>query len=103
MANVERDVRKLKSSVRSLQGALATVADDLASIGASGKTQGLDAAKAQIDEIRDQIGSLLSDPMERVEEMSQSVMETVRANPMTAIASAFAAGLAAALLLSHRR
>ncbi|MGE0722836.1 MAG: hypothetical protein AB7O45_00600 [Alphaproteobacteria bacterium] len=102
-ANVDRDVRKLKSSVKSLQGALAAVADDLAQIGASGKTQGLDAAKAQIDEIRDQIGSLMQEPLERVEEMGQAVSQTVRENPMTAVATAFAAGLAAALLLSHRR
>ena len=89
----------MKSSVRSLQSALSAIAGDIERIGASGGTAGLEQAKAKLDDLREQIGDLVTDPIERAEEMGEQVKKTVADNPFTAIAAAFAAGIAAALLL----
>ncbi|BBK29988.1 ElaB/YqjD/DUF883 family membrane-anchored ribosome-binding protein [Stella humosa] len=102
MASTDREVRKMKSSIQSLQGALATIAGDIEQLGAStgaAGAAGLEQTKAKLDDIRLQIGDLLHDQIERAEEVTDSVKRSVSDNPMTALAAAFAAGVAAAILL----
>ncbi len=103
MAKEDRDMRKIRSSVRSLQGALASIAGEIETIGATGKTVGLDQAKMKLDEIREQIGDLVSEQIERAEEVGETVRRSVVENPFTAMSAAFVAGLAAAVLLGARR
>lgn len=102
MPTFDREASRMKSNVRSLQNALASIAGDIEKIGASGGTAGLQQAKAKLDDLRDQVGDLVSDQIERAEEMGESVRKSVADNPFTAVAAAFAAGIAAALLLSRR-
>lgn len=103
MAASDREVKKLKASVRSLQNALATIAADIEQIGASGKTIGLEEAKSRIEEIREQIGDVLVAQVDRAEEMNETVRRSVTENPITAVSIAFAVGALAAMILGTRR
>lgn len=64
MATSDREVRKLKASVQSLQSALATIAGDIEQIAGSAGSAGaagLEHTKAKLEDIREQIGDLVSD------------------------------------------
>ena len=102
MVTSDRDVRQLKASVQSFQGALAAIASDIERAAASGGAAGLEQAKAKLEDIREQIGDLVSDQVERAEEMGETVKKSVADNPFTVIAAAFVAGVLASLLLSRR-
>lgn len=102
MARTDREVRQLKSNVQSLQSALAAIAGDIEQIGAStgaAGAAGLEQAKLKLEDLREQIGDLVADQIERAEEVGDQVKRSVADNPMTALAAAFAAGVAAAILL----
>ncbi|BBK35834.1 hypothetical protein STAQ_09120 [Allostella sp. ATCC 35155] len=102
MARTDREIRQLKGDVQSLQSALSAVAGEIeqfgASTGAAGAAQ-LEQAKRKLEDLREQMGDLFSDQVERAEEMSDQMKRSVADNPMTALAVAFAAGVAAAILL----
>lgn len=102
MARTDREVRQLKGDVQSLQSALSAIAGDIeqlgASTGAAGAAQ-LEQAKRKLEELREQMGDLLSEQIDRAEEIGDQMKRSVADNPMTALAVAFAAGVAAAVLL----
>lgn len=99
MARTDSEIRQLERSVQSLQGALAAIAGDIEQIGSSAGAAGIEQAKLKLEDLRGQIGDLVSDQMDRAEEVGEQVKRSVAENPMTALAAAFAAGVAAAILL----
>lgn len=102
MARTDSEIRHLKSNVQQLQSALAAIAGDIEQIGSSAGAAGaasIEQARLKLDDLRAQIGDLVSDQVDRAEEVGEQVKRSVAENPMTALAAAFAAGVAAALLL----
>jgi ElaB/YqjD/DUF883 family membrane-anchored ribosome-binding protein len=102
VARTNRDARKLQASLRSLQGDLESLMDDLGQVATNGKNVGLDKAKEQIDLIQQQIGDLVSGTVNGAQESTETVRRSVSEHPMTSVAAAFAAGVAAASLLIRR-
>jgi ElaB/YqjD/DUF883 family membrane-anchored ribosome-binding protein len=102
VARTNRDVRKLQASVRSLQGDLEALMDDIGQVATNGKHVGLDKAKEQIDLIQQQFNELVSGTVNGAHESAETVRRSVSEHPITSIAAAFAAGVAAASLLIRR-
>ena len=100
--NTNRDVRKLQASVRSLQGDLEALMDDVGQVAANGKHVGLDKVKERIDLIQEQLNDLVSRTMNGAHESAETVRRSVSEHPITSIAAAFAVGVAAASLLMRR-
>jgi hypothetical protein len=96
MARATREMRRLQASVRSLQTDLGAVVNDLEQIAASGKGVGLEQARAQLDYIRAKLGGLLA---ESLNEPTVALQRSIGQHPMASVATAFAAGLAASLLM----
>jgi ElaB/YqjD/DUF883 family membrane-anchored ribosome-binding protein len=105
--NGSRNTQKLRSSYKALQQDLSSVIEDLEAMAASGKDVGLEKAKEKIDQVQEQVESLLGDTVERAvdraSESTEYVRRSVAENPWTVIAAAFATGIAAASLLQRRR
>ncbi len=100
--STNRDVRKLHASVRSLQGDLEALMDDVGQVAANGKNVGLDKAKEQLDLIQQQFVDLVSGTANGAHDSTETVRRSVSEYPITSIAAAFAAGVAAASLLIRR-
>jgi hypothetical protein len=98
MARATRDMRRLQASVRSLQTDLGAVVDDLEQIASSGKDVGLEQARAQLDHIRAKLGGLLGGSLQ---EPTEALQRRIVQHPVASVATAFAAGLAASLLVFH--
>ena len=102
VAHTNRDVRKLQASVRSLQGDLEALMDDIGQVATNGKRVGLDKAKERIDLIQQQLNDLVSGTLNGAHESAETVRRSVSEHPIASIAAAFAAGVAAASLLIRR-
>jgi len=98
MARATREMRRLQASVRSLQTDLGAVVDDLEQIASSGKDVGLEQARAQLDHIKAKLGGLLAGTMH---EPAEALQRRIVQHPVASVATAFAAGLAASLLVFH--
>lgn len=101
-----RESRKLHSGIRALQNDLSALVGDLEQIASSGKDVGVEKAREQLDRIQDQIHDLLTDTVGTAKraatDSGDAVRRSVTDNPMASIATAFAAGVAAAMLTMRR-
>jgi len=101
-----RESRKLQSGIRALQNDLSALVGDLEQIASSGKDVGVEKAREQLDRIQDQFHYLLNDSVDTAKkaaaESSDAIRRSVADNPMASIATAFAAGVAAAMLTLRR-
>ena len=98
MARATREMRRLQASVRSLQTDLGAVVDDLEQIAANGKDVGLEQARAQLDHIRAKLGGLV---VGSLQEPTEALQRRIVQHPVASVATAFAAGLTAALFMFH--
>jgi hypothetical protein len=98
MARANREMRRLQASVRSLQTDLGAVVDDLEQIASSGKDVGLEQARAQLDHIKAKLGGLFAGSLH---EPAEALQRSIGQHPVASVATAFAAGLAASLLMFH--
>ena len=101
-----RESRRLQSGVRSLQSDLTSLLGDLEQIASSGKDVGLEKAREQLDHIQSQVADLLTDTVGTARKATVDASDTARRsvmeNPMASMATAFAAGIAAAMLTMRR-
>lgn len=101
-----RESRKLQSSIRALQNDLSSLVGDLEQIASSGKDVGVEKAREQLDRIQEQFHDLLTDTVvttrKTAVDAGDSVRRSVADNPMASVATAFAAGVAAAMFTMRR-
>jgi len=101
-----RESRKLQSGIRALQNDLSALVGDLEQIASSGKEVGVEKAREQLDRIQDQFHYLLNDTAGVAQKVaadgSDAIRRSVADNPMASIATAFAAGIAAAMFTMRR-
>ena len=101
-----RESRKLQSGIRALQNDLSALLGDLEQIASTGKDMGVDKAREQLDRIQEQFQDLLTDGVgtarRAVSDTGDAVRRSVAENPMASVATAFAAGVAAAMLTMKR-
>jgi len=102
MSSVNGNARKLRNSYRALQDDLSSVIQDLEAMASSGQDVGLAKAKAQIDSVQQQIGSLLDGAVGKSEDSAAELKRSVVEHPVTALTTAFALGIAAASMLGRR-
>ncbi len=101
-----RESRKLQSGIRALQNDLSSLVGDLEQIASSGKEVGVEKAREQLDRIQEQFQDLLTDGVGTARQAAADTGDVVRSqvanNPMASLATAFAAGVAAAMLTMRR-
>lgn len=101
-----REKRKLQSGIRALQNDLSSLVGDLEQIAASGRDVGVEKARDQLDKIQEQFHDLLTDTVgtakQAATDTGDAVRKSVAENPMASVATAFAAGIAAAMLTMRR-
>ncbi len=98
-----RESRKLQSGIKALQSDLSALVGDLEQIASSGKEVGVEKAREQLDRIQGQITDLLTDTLGTARQSAVDTGDTLRRqvsdNPVASMATAFAAGVAAAMLM----
>jgi ElaB/YqjD/DUF883 family membrane-anchored ribosome-binding protein len=101
-----RESRKLQSGIRALQNDLSALVGDLEQIASSGKDVGVENAREQLDRIQDQFHYLLTDTVgtarQAASDGGDAIRRSVADNPVASLATAFAAGVAAAMLTMRR-
>jgi ElaB/YqjD/DUF883 family membrane-anchored ribosome-binding protein len=101
-----REKRKLQSGIRALQNDLSSLVGDLEQIAATGRDAGVEKARDQLDKIQEQFHDLLTDSVgtakQAASDTGDAVRKSVAENPMASVATAFAAGVAAAMLTMRR-
>ena len=98
-----RESRKLQSGIKALQSDLSSLVGDLEQIASSGKEVGVEKAREQLDVIQGRINDLLTDTVGSARQAAADTGDSRRKQgtdyPVASMATAFAAGVAAAMLM----
>jgi len=95
--------RATRAADATLREELEAIGARLAQLGERSIAAGQDAAARELAELRDGLTGLVERASDGGEQAYDALVGTVRRQPLGSLATAFAVGLAAAMLFGHRR